>query len=339
MTWEYLKAAIAAVIKTNGNQEITGALLQEVLIAMLDGVKENIPTDVALIKSTDSTAANDTTAYSSLKSDLRFLLSTRLNQPSGVAGLNTFGKIPESYLPSFVKSILEKQGSIQGVYNVEGSLYNGLIADIIGNVTIGVTEPVTDQFEIVLYNHDTVERYVTLGLNLWRDADGDLVVGVIRGSAQYETILLYPEQIYRAKAFYTGQGLAIEANIVGTPGPVAWSIIQGIPDATPYDKGVVMLGATAGKAAEGDHIHDDRYATLSHDHDDDNNYAGYVKAFRFVQGSPATIWTIDHNLARIPAIVVTDSAGTEVEGSISHPSNNQSVITFSAAFSGVADLN
>lgn len=268
-----------------------------------------------------------------------YIKITSLNQPLGPAGLDANGMIPEQILPTYFKSVLEKQGSIQGVYNVAGNLYNGLIADIIGDVTIGVTQPVTDQFEIVLYNHDTIDHYVTLGLNIWRDADEDLVVGVIRGSAQYETIRLYPQQIYRAKAFYTGQGLAIEANIVGTPGPVAWSIIQDIPDATPYEKGVVMLGATAGKASEGDHIHDDRYATINHDHDDYNNSAGYVKAFKFVQGSPSSTWTIDHNLGRIPAIVVTDSAGTEVYGSVSHPSVNQSIIMFSAAFSGVADLN
>jgi len=293
---------------------------------------------VNLIKSWENTKPNDYTAYSSRKADSYFVRSSRVNQQFGVAGLNQFGQIYDFLIPSHIKTMLEKAGSISGIYNVSGNIYNGIIADIIGDTTIGVTQPVTDQFEIVLYNHHNLEHTVTLGLNLWRDAEGDLVVGVIRGSAQAETITLQAGQIYRAKAFTTGQGLAIEANIVGATGPVDWTIIQNIPEATPYQKGIVQLGAVSGTASEGDHIHDDRYSLTSHNHDARYD-SRYVKSYRHLQGTPATVWTIDHNLGRIPAIVVTDSAGTEVEGSISHPSNNQSIITFSAAFSGTADLN
>lgn len=38
MAWTTLKAAVAAIIKTNGNQEITGALLQSVLLSIIDNV-------------------------------------------------------------------------------------------------------------------------------------------------------------------------------------------------------------------------------------------------------------------------------------------------------------
>jgi hypothetical protein len=48
------------------------------------------------------------------------------------------------------------------------------------------------------------------------------------------------------------------------------------------------------------------------------------------------VWTINHNLGGNPTAVVLDSAGTQCEGTFSYPSVNQMVITFTAAFSGVA---
>ena len=54
------------------------------------------------------------------------------------------------------------------------------------------------------------------------------------------------------------------------------------------------------------------------------------------QAVPSDTWTINHNLGGHPTAVVHDSAGTQCEGNFSYPSINQLVITFSAAFSGVA---
>lgn len=54
------------------------------------------------------------------------------------------------------------------------------------------------------------------------------------------------------------------------------------------------------------------------------------------QAQASAIWTINHNLNGQPAVTVLDSAGTQCEGTISYPSNNQMVITFSAAFTGTA---
>lgn len=54
------------------------------------------------------------------------------------------------------------------------------------------------------------------------------------------------------------------------------------------------------------------------------------------QAVAASVWTITHNRDRqYPDVHVFDSAGNEVEGDISY-TTNQLVITFSAAFSGVA---
>ena len=52
MAWNDLKAAVAAVIKTNGNQEITGALLQSTLNSIIDQVGANATLKGVAIPST-----------------------------------------------------------------------------------------------------------------------------------------------------------------------------------------------------------------------------------------------------------------------------------------------
>jgi hypothetical protein len=62
---------------------------------------------------------------------------------------------------------------------------------------------------------------------------------------------------------------------------------------------------------------------------------GYVH----IQSIPATVWTIDHNLGKYPAVSIVDSANDEVMSEVNYTSTNQVVLTFSAAFSGKAFLN
>lgn len=62
---------------------------------------------------------------------------------------------------------------------------------------------------------------------------------------------------------------------------------------------------------------------------------GYV----FTQSTPATVWTINHDLQKYPAVSIVDSANDEVIGEVKYNSTSQVVITFSAAFSGKAFLN
>jgi hypothetical protein len=58
------------------------------------------------------------------------------------------------------------------------------------------------------------------------------------------------------------------------------------------------------------------------------------------QQVPLAVWTIDHNLGFIPGgITVIDTLGETVWGQVAHPSANQTILTFSAAFSGVAYLS
>lgn len=62
---------------------------------------------------------------------------------------------------------------------------------------------------------------------------------------------------------------------------------------------------------------------------------GYV----FTQSTPATVWTINHDLGKYPAVNIVDSANDEVIGEVKYNSTSQVVLTFSAAFSGKAFLN
>jgi hypothetical protein len=62
---------------------------------------------------------------------------------------------------------------------------------------------------------------------------------------------------------------------------------------------------------------------------------GYV----FTQSTPATTWTINHDLGKYPSVNIVDSANDEVIGEVNYTSTSQIVIRFSAAFSGKAFLN
>ena len=59
-------------------------------------------------------------------------------------------------------------------------------------------------------------------------------------------------------------------------------------------------------------------------------------AYTHTQAVSSATWTINHNLGFNPVAVVLDSGGTQCEGSITYPTVNQMVITFTGAFTGVA---
>jgi len=58
--------------------------------------------------------------------------------------------------------------------------------------------------------------------------------------------------------------------------------------------------------------------------------------YTHTQNTPSATWTINHNLNGYPTAVVFDSSNSQCEGTFSYPSNNQMVISFSSAFSGIA---
>lgn len=67
-----------------------------------------------------------------------------------------------------------------------------------------------------------------------------------------------------------------------------------------------------------------------------------METYTHTQSSPATTWTIDHNLGRYPIVdVVIDFGGSTQQvqpKSIVSTSTNQVVVTFTTAHSGTARL-
>jgi len=57
------------------------------------------------------------------------------------------------------------------------------------------------------------------------------------------------------------------------------------------------------------------------------------------QGAVLAAWTVNHNLNFFPNVTVYDSAGSMVEGTVSHTNQVTLIITFSAAISGKAHLS
>lgn len=62
-------------------------------------------------------------------------------------------------------------------------------------------------------------------------------------------------------------------------------------------------------------------------------------AYAHTQSATSSTWTVTHNLNFYPNVTVFDSAGTMVEGSVTHTDNTQLTITFSATISGKAYLS
>lgn len=57
------------------------------------------------------------------------------------------------------------------------------------------------------------------------------------------------------------------------------------------------------------------------------------------QLASSTTWTVNHNLNFYPNVTVYDSAGSMVEGSVTHSTATSLTITFSSAISGKAYLS
>lgn len=62
-------------------------------------------------------------------------------------------------------------------------------------------------------------------------------------------------------------------------------------------------------------------------------------SYRHIQSVSSNIWEINHNLGWYPNITVVDSAGSIVEGEVDYTDENNLVLSFASAFSGVAYLS
>ena len=61
--------------------------------------------------------------------------------------------------------------------------------------------------------------------------------------------------------------------------------------------------------------------------------------FVHTQGTPASQWVINHNLAKKCSVTVVDSANEVVIGQITYNSVNQVTLDFEGSFSGKAFVN
>lgn len=61
--------------------------------------------------------------------------------------------------------------------------------------------------------------------------------------------------------------------------------------------------------------------------------------YTHVQGVPATVWTVTHNLGFKPSVTVIDTDESEIEGDVSYLNLNTLQITFSVIVAGTAYMS
>ena len=97
-----------------------------------------------------------------------------------------------------------------------------------------------------------------------------------------------------------------------------------------YDRSIMSVDVTS--------TNTDRTITLNYR---DNTFIADVYKYAHIhnQPTPASQWTITHNLGKFPSVSIVDSANNEVIGEVEHTSDTQLIVRFSASFSGKAFLN
>lgn len=63
------------------------------------------------------------------------------------------------------------------------------------------------------------------------------------------------------------------------------------------------------------------------------------KTFVFEQGTPSTDWVINHNLNKMPSVILTNTNGERFEAFSEYPNENQVIIRLDNAATGFAYLN
>jgi hypothetical protein len=77
--------------------------------------------------------------------------------------------------------------------------------------------------------------------------------------------------------------------------------------------------------------------TLPYFNDGGNSIAG-LSAYVHNQIAPSTMWTINHNLGHKPSVELIDSGSQEIDGDVSHPTVNQTIVILQPATAGIARL-
>jgi hypothetical protein len=112
----------------------------------------------------------------------------------------------------------------------------------------------------------------------------------------------------------------VEATLVPAPGAAPEITVAPNVEATvqvaPNIEAILLMGGWGGGGGSGGDLH-----------------------YTHVQNAPSTVWTIVHNLGKMPAIVTADSAHSVVEGDVAYLSLNIATVTFSVPFGGEAYCN
>ena len=117
----------------------------------------------------------------------------------------------------------------------------------------------------------------------------------------------------------TGAFQNINLGSLGALEATSFNSMTGFSSAAPESAGTASPGQE-NSAARSDHVHP-------------------PENFVFTQSVPASTWTIDHTLLKVPSVTVVDSSGNVVLGDINIVSNSRVILEFGASFSGVAYLN
>lgn len=70
-----------------------------------------------------------------------------------------------------------------------------------------------------------------------------------------------------------------------------------------------------------------------------NRWEARQASFSYTQSTPASVWTINHNLGFKPSVELFDTGSQEIDGEVIHTSVNQAVVTFTKAIAGFSRLN
>lgn len=71
----------------------------------------------------------------------------------------------------------------------------------------------------------------------------------------------------------------------------------------------------------------------------DKGIDGTSVVYTHNQTTPATTWTVNHNLGRYPSIQTLTVGQVEFDADIAHTSINQAIITLAIATAGIAQCN
>jgi hypothetical protein len=127
-------------------------------------------------------------------------------------------------------------------------------------------------------------------------------------------------------------GVIGPAGPIGPPGPTGAPGPPGGDSTVPGPPGVgVPPAGTAGQALK-------KRSSADYDTVWGDIAAGGV-SYEFSQPSPATVWSVAHNLGMHPSVTVVDTGGTVVMPDVHYNDPNTVTVSFGGATSGKAYLN